>query len=118
MRKNSAVCQKYVFTATINKIRIKISCLEIYIRKSSDDNCLQNPINHGKIHRIFFSAGFQPLLSKLGGRTAAKFSRPIIYFIRSVLCYFAEFSAGWQQCTVSVKCYELRTGFRILAFGA
>jgi hypothetical protein len=49
---------------------------------ASDDNCLQKPINQGNIHifhSIFFSAGFRPLLYKIGGRTAAKFSLPIIF---------------------------------------
>jgi hypothetical protein len=43
----------------------------------------------GKIHifhAIFFSAGFRPLLSKIGGRTAAKFSRPIIFFLFGRFC--------------------------------
>jgi hypothetical protein len=56
--------------------------LKYYLRKSSDDNCLQKPINQGKIHifhTIFFSTGFRPLLSKIGSRTAVKLSRPIIF---------------------------------------
>jgi hypothetical protein len=73
---------KICFTATNYKISIKISCFEIYIRKSFDENCLQKPINHGQIHifhTIFFSAGFRPLFSQIGGRTAAKFPRPNIF---------------------------------------
>jgi hypothetical protein len=37
-------------------------------------------------------------LSKVGGRTAAKFSRPIIFLFGRFCVFFAEFSAGWQQC--------------------
>jgi hypothetical protein len=33
MRKNSAFFQKYVFTAMIDKIRIKMPCLEILSQK-------------------------------------------------------------------------------------
>jgi hypothetical protein len=61
-----------------------------YLRKSSDNNCFQKPINQGKInifHTIFFSAGFWPLLSKIGGRKVAKFSRPIIFYLAGFVLF-------------------------------
>jgi hypothetical protein len=70
IRKNSAVCQKYVFTATKNKISIKMYCPEIYIRKSSDHNCLQKPINHGKIHS-FHTIFCRPVFGRFCPKSSA-----------------------------------------------
>jgi hypothetical protein len=50
MRKNSAFLEKYVFTALNHKNSIQMFCLEILSWKSSDDNCLQKPINPRKNH--------------------------------------------------------------------
>jgi uncharacterized MAPEG superfamily protein len=60
-------------------------------------------------HEVFFSACVLPLSSKFGGRPAAKFSWLIIFFVRLVLSYFAEFLAGWQQCS-----RHLRTKLSVL----
>jgi hypothetical protein len=71
--------------------------MKYYLRKSSDDNCFHKPINQGKIHilhTIFFSAGFV--------KNRRPYGRQIFsanhFCIWPVLRYFAEFSAGWQQC--------------------
>jgi hypothetical protein len=89
LEKNSAKWEKIlhfvkkcVFTAMNNKISIKMACLEIFSRKKFWWQLL-TIANKSRKNSYFsyniFSAGFRLLLSKIGGRTAAKFSRLIIF---------------------------------------
>jgi hypothetical protein len=52
-----------------------------------------NAENHA-FHKMFFSAAFVQKRQPYG----RQFSLPITFFFRPDLSYFAEFSAGWQQC--------------------
>jgi hypothetical protein len=54
-----------------------------------------------------FLTGFQPLLAQNGGRTTASFSLQKD-FLGPILCFFAEFSAGWQQSS-SLQMFSYRS---------
>jgi hypothetical protein len=73
---------KNVFTAMNDKIRIKMSCLEILSQKQFWWQLLTKANKWKGKFIVSIQYFFRPLLSKIGGRTAAKFSRPIILFGR------------------------------------
>jgi hypothetical protein len=65
-------------------------------------SCFKSSAFHVEKHvfeKYFVFGRLRLLLSKICGRTAAKFSRP--FFCRPVLSYFAEFLPGWQQCDLT-----------------
>jgi hypothetical protein len=62
---------------------MNIDCFEIHFQVSFLESKIRMTQMHSKLgyfQQIFFSAGFLPLLSQNGGRTAAKFSRPRTFF--------------------------------------
>jgi hypothetical protein len=87
-----------------DKNSMKMLCLEIFPQKKFWWNCLQKQTNHGK--HSYFPFCFRPVFGRFSAafvQNRRQYSRKIFqvshfFFIRPVLCYFDEFSAGWQPC--------------------
>jgi hypothetical protein len=73
------------------KIFVQICCDKLTL---GSKNTPQKPVFNTKIFFGRFSAAF-PQKWRPYGR---QFFSAINFYLRPVLSYFAEFSAGWQQC--------------------
>jgi hypothetical protein len=83
------------------KLTQNFLALKLYFRKSCEDNCFNNSVSYGEKHvffKIFFFGRFSAAFAKIRRPYRRQMFPANHFFLRPILSYFAEFSAGWQQC--------------------